>query len=169
MAKQYKTKRLGKTIDIEAIKAKFGHIPAVGNMSVNARGDVLGKGGKVIQKASERAKTDYNKSEKAIKNVSIKKQLDEEKKQAEREEEERKQRLEKKEAKLQKKLAEKNENTEEVSVSNESVEGLKPTSDPNVFEKIEENGDIILVNKHGKPIPTSETLSDPNSGLNDEK
>jgi len=173
MAKQYKTKRLGKTIDLEAIKAKFGDTVAVGNMSVNARGDVLGKGGEIIQKASERVKKDYSHSDRAIKRVNIKKQLDEDKKLSEKEEAERKRKLAEKEVKLRRDLQEKKQTesgskkTTKKKASKKEEEKLKPTDDPNVFEKIEENGDIILVNKDGKPIPTPETLDDPDGGLDD--
>ena len=38
----------GKMIDIEKLRAANEGIQAVGNMNVNARGDVLGAGGKVV-------------------------------------------------------------------------------------------------------------------------
>lgn len=47
MTKIYKTAR-GKTIDIDKIKLANERVTAVGNMKVNARGDKLGAGGKVI-------------------------------------------------------------------------------------------------------------------------
>jgi len=184
MAKQYKTKRLGKDIDLDALKSKFGSTVAVGNMNVNARGDVLGKGGKIVEKASDRTKKDYSYSEKSIKRVNIKKQLDDDKKKNEEQEAERKRDLVNKEAKLRKELAAKDE-TDTASASKttkkkksnskknnddskSSTNDLKPTKDPNVFEKVEENGDIILVNEQGNPIPTPETLDDPDGGLDNE-
>lgn len=47
MTKIYKTAR-GKTIDIDKIKLANERVTAVGNMKVNARGDKLGAGGKVV-------------------------------------------------------------------------------------------------------------------------
>ena len=40
----------GRMIDIEKLRAANENVQAVGNMNVNARGDVLGAGGKVITK-----------------------------------------------------------------------------------------------------------------------
>jgi hypothetical protein len=47
MTKVYKTAR-GKTIDMDKVKLANETVNAVGNMKVNARGDRLGGGGKVI-------------------------------------------------------------------------------------------------------------------------
>jgi len=38
----------GKMIDIEKLRAANENVQAVGNMNVNARGDVLGAGGKIV-------------------------------------------------------------------------------------------------------------------------
>jgi outer membrane biosynthesis protein TonB len=38
----------GRMIDIEKLRAANETVPAVGNMNVNAKGDVLGAGGKVV-------------------------------------------------------------------------------------------------------------------------
>ena len=38
----------GRMIDVEKLRAANENVQAVGNMNVNARGDVLGKGGKVV-------------------------------------------------------------------------------------------------------------------------
>lgn len=47
MTKIYKTAR-GKTIDMDKVKLANETVNAVGNMKVNARGDRLGVGGKVV-------------------------------------------------------------------------------------------------------------------------
>lgn len=47
MTKIYKTAR-GKTIDMDKVKLANETVNAVGNMKVNARGDKLGVGGKVV-------------------------------------------------------------------------------------------------------------------------
>lgn len=55
---QHKSNR-GKIVDFQTLMAQQGDEPAVGNMNVNARGDVIGKGGKVIQKAEDRSRAYY--------------------------------------------------------------------------------------------------------------
>ena len=40
----------GKMIDIDKLRAANENVQAVGNMNVNARGDVLGPGGKIVTK-----------------------------------------------------------------------------------------------------------------------
>jgi hypothetical protein len=57
MAKQYKTNK-GKPIDMEAMRTANGKTIAAGNMSVNAKGDIV-QGGKVIKTAKERAQSRY--------------------------------------------------------------------------------------------------------------
>jgi len=48
MKKVYKS-ALGRTIDMDMLRAKNESVIAVGNMKVNARGDELGFGGKVVR------------------------------------------------------------------------------------------------------------------------
>ena len=48
----------GKPLDMEALRLKNEMVPALGNMRVNARGDQLGPGGKVI-KTREMAMDEY--------------------------------------------------------------------------------------------------------------
>tara|TARA_B100001057_G_C22858761_1_gene953652 strand:+ start:1439 stop:1975 length:537 start_codon:yes stop_codon:yes gene_type:complete len=63
----------GKVIDMESVIAQQGDAVAIGNMRVNAKGDLLGPGGKVIQTADERAREFYKNSETNVDdNVSIK-------------------------------------------------------------------------------------------------
>ena len=63
----------GKVIDMESVIAQQGDTVAIGNMRVNAKGDLLGPGGKVIQTADERAREFYKNSETNVdQNVSIK-------------------------------------------------------------------------------------------------
>jgi len=57
MAKQYRTNK-GKPIDMEAMRTANGKTIAAGNMSVNAKGDIV-QGGKVVKTAKERAQTRY--------------------------------------------------------------------------------------------------------------
>ena len=49
----------GVIVDMEALIAAQGDEPAVGNMGVNANGDVLGKNGEIIQKAEDRVRAYY--------------------------------------------------------------------------------------------------------------
>jgi hypothetical protein len=53
MARIYKTSR-GTPIDMEALRHANEHAVALGNMKVNAKGDMLGKGGEIIKTAKER-------------------------------------------------------------------------------------------------------------------
>jgi hypothetical protein len=50
--KTYKTMQ-GKTVDMDMLRQRNELTPAVGNARVNARGDELGPGGKVIKKREE--------------------------------------------------------------------------------------------------------------------
>lgn len=45
--RMYRTMQ-GRMVDIEKLRMSNESVPAIGNMNVNARGDVLGPGGKVI-------------------------------------------------------------------------------------------------------------------------
>lgn len=48
----------GKEVDMEKLSLRHEKTPAVGNMKVNARGDELGEGGKVIR-TREQVLQDY--------------------------------------------------------------------------------------------------------------
>jgi hypothetical protein len=50
--RQYRSMQ-GKVIDLEALVTKNELTPAVGNVRVNARGDEIGPGGKIIRKREE--------------------------------------------------------------------------------------------------------------------
>lgn len=52
MGKTYRTAQ-GKSLDIEKLKLQNELVPAIGNMRVNARGDQLGPGGKVVKSREE--------------------------------------------------------------------------------------------------------------------
>lgn len=60
MGKLYTTMR-GKQLDMEQLNLKNETLPAVGNMKVNARGDQLGPGGRVV-KTREQILSDYYKN-----------------------------------------------------------------------------------------------------------
>lgn len=55
--RMYRTMQ-GRTIDIDKLRAQNESVQAVGNMNVNARGDILGPGGKVV-KPKEQVMKDY--------------------------------------------------------------------------------------------------------------
>lgn len=71
MAKTYRTAQ-GKSLDIEKLRLQNELIPAIGNMRVNARGDQLGPGGKVVKNREEMVNQHYqnNLSTKTKKNVA---------------------------------------------------------------------------------------------------
>jgi hypothetical protein len=50
----------GKEIDMEKLMQKHELMPAIGNMRVNARGDELGPGGKIIRKREDVVSEYYN-------------------------------------------------------------------------------------------------------------
>tara|TARA_B100000929_G_C15493599_1_gene415265 strand:- start:790 stop:1200 length:411 start_codon:yes stop_codon:yes gene_type:complete len=50
----------GKLIDMDALQRQNEQSTAMGNMGVNAKGDKLGKGGKVVEPANSRSRTHYN-------------------------------------------------------------------------------------------------------------
>jgi len=56
--KQYKTMQ-GKAIDMDLLRQRNELTPAVGNARVNARGDELGPGGKIIKKREDVMKEYY--------------------------------------------------------------------------------------------------------------
>ena len=57
MGKIYSSVR-GKEVDMEKLAIKNELTPAVGNMKVNARGDELGEGGKIVR-TREQVLADY--------------------------------------------------------------------------------------------------------------
>ena len=65
MGKLYKTMQ-GKTVDMEKLMSQNELMPAVGNAKVNARGDELGKGGKIVRKREEVMSEYYENNPNAI-------------------------------------------------------------------------------------------------------
>jgi len=63
MGKLYTSMR-GKEVDMEKLNLKNETIPAVGNMRVNARGDELGPGGKVVRTKEQILQDYYNQNNK---------------------------------------------------------------------------------------------------------
>jgi len=55
MAKQHKSMR-GKAINMDALRIQHEQEIALGNMSVNARGDLLGPGGKIVKDHATRVR-----------------------------------------------------------------------------------------------------------------
>jgi hypothetical protein len=52
----------GKKVDMDSLRQRNELMPAVGNIPVNARGDLLGKGGKIIKTREAIMKEYYEKS-----------------------------------------------------------------------------------------------------------
>lgn len=55
----------GKEIDLEKLMRKNELMPAIGNMKVNARGDELGPGGKIVRKKEDIINDYYENNPKA--------------------------------------------------------------------------------------------------------
>ena len=51
---------MGKAVDMSAIVTRNEKVRAVGNMGVNARGDVIDSHGKIVQNNTNRVKDSYN-------------------------------------------------------------------------------------------------------------
>jgi hypothetical protein len=62
----------GVSIDFDALMAKAGESAAVGNMRVNAQGDVLGKGGEIVQKNEDRVRAYYKNNPRSSTSASLK-------------------------------------------------------------------------------------------------
>lgn len=54
----------GKVVDMELLRKKNELVPAIGNARVNARGDELGPGGKIVRKREDIVKAHYQKTAK---------------------------------------------------------------------------------------------------------
>ena len=59
----------GKVVDMEKLTKAHELLPAIGNMKVNARGDELGPGGKIVRKREEIVGEYYNKPVKETSSV----------------------------------------------------------------------------------------------------
>ena len=66
MGKVYTSVR-GKEIDMEKLSLKHETTPAVGNAKLNARGDLLGPGGKVVKTREQLMKEYYKENPRAMK------------------------------------------------------------------------------------------------------
>jgi hypothetical protein len=58
----------GVVVDMEKLTKQHELMPAIGNMKVNARGDELGEGGKIVRTREEVVADYYNKP---IKNTAV--------------------------------------------------------------------------------------------------
>ena len=65
--KVYKTMK-GKEVDMDQLLEKNQLMPAVGNVRMNARGDEIGAGGKIIKKREDTINSYYESNPNAIMN-----------------------------------------------------------------------------------------------------
>jgi len=63
--KQHRSMR-GKVVDMDLLRKKNELTPAIGNARVNARGDLLGPGGKIVKKREEMVRDYYEKNPNAV-------------------------------------------------------------------------------------------------------
>lgn len=62
----------GVTIDIARFLEENADTPAIGNANLNARGDLIGPGGKVVKKREEIAAEYHSQNPRAVKRVALK-------------------------------------------------------------------------------------------------
>ena len=62
----------GKTIDMDLLRQRNELTPAVGNAKVNARGDELGPGGKIVRKKEDVLKEYYENSSSMPEEIAVK-------------------------------------------------------------------------------------------------
>ena len=62
----------GKTIDMDLLRQRNELTPAVGNAKVNARGDELGRGGKIVRKKEDVLKEYYENSSSMPEEIAVK-------------------------------------------------------------------------------------------------
>jgi len=72
MAKKYRTAR-GRTLDMDSVRLANEETIAIGNMRVNARGDQLGAGGKVVKTRNQIMKSHYKRPPIAVDDLAPKK------------------------------------------------------------------------------------------------
>ena len=70
MAKAYRTMR-GREVDFEKLNLRNETTPAVGNMRVNARGDELGAGGKIVRTREQILADYYQNNPRSVDTVGV--------------------------------------------------------------------------------------------------
>lgn len=65
MARAYRTMR-GREVDMDQLLEKNQSVPAVGNAKMNARGDEIGPGGKIVRKREEQIDSYYESNPNAV-------------------------------------------------------------------------------------------------------
>ena len=84
--KVYKTMQ-GKQVDMDLLRKRNELTPAVGNARVNARGDELGPGGKIVRKREEVLEDYYRDHPQKVADVKVKAPAEEPKKEVKKAEE----------------------------------------------------------------------------------
>jgi len=67
----------GQSLDMARLMAQNSHQVALGNASMNARGDIVGEGGKVIKPREDIAREYHRNNPKAVKQVALRNLRDE--------------------------------------------------------------------------------------------
>jgi hypothetical protein len=70
MVKAYRTMR-GREVDFEKLSLRNETTPAVGNMRVNARGDELGAGGKIVRTREQILADYYQNNPRSVDTVGV--------------------------------------------------------------------------------------------------
>ena len=62
----------GKTVDMDMLRKRNELTPAVGNAKINARGDELGAGGKIVRKREDIVKEYYENNKGVVDQAAVK-------------------------------------------------------------------------------------------------
>jgi len=62
----------GTVIDIDALRMQHQHEPALGNARMNARGDIIGEGGKIVRTREQIVEEYYHTNDRMVKHVNVK-------------------------------------------------------------------------------------------------
>ena len=167
MAKEYKTKRLGLTINLDQIMEEQGNQPAAGNMNVNARGDQIDSQGNVIRTRREIAQQYHKHNDAAVKRVSVHQSKPESQKTSKPTNKQDESKAREQQNTQQKSVKERSEEIQQAATKEKVEAGkednIKPTSQEGVYEKLTDSGNIIHVDEKGTPLRTQEMLDDPDA------
>jgi len=113
----------GKLIDMEALARTNEKANALGNMGVNAKGDKLGKDGKVVEPANSRSRTHYNTKRTTVNNRGS---------------------LKSEPSTVEKKVFDESDGKASTKESQKAPQKKTPKAKAQASEIVQDNGDIVI-------------------------